>query len=64
MTHDQLVKNLHFGLTYLNLGGSNMTEYRFKLKNYETVNNPEWPKIIKVLAETGLSCLNLDNCKI
>ena len=64
MTHDQLVKKLYFGLTYLNLGGSAMKEQNFRLKNYEVLNNPEWPRIMRVLAESGLTCLNLDKCQI
>lgn len=64
MTHDQLEKNLHCGLAYLNLIGSVMGDTGFRVKNYADKNDPKWPKLIEVLAKTNIDTLNFSTCAI
>jgi len=39
-----------------------MGDTAFRMKNYENINEPKWPKIIHLLSETGLKNLNLGKC--
>jgi Ran GTPase-activating protein (RanGAP) involved in mRNA processing and transport len=36
----------------------------FRVKDYETKNDPKWPKLIDVLAKTDISTLDLGACQI
>jgi Leucine-rich repeat (LRR) protein len=47
MKKDQLEKQLHFKLDFLDLGFSNLAISSFKLKQYNAMKNPTWPHLIK-----------------
>lgn len=64
MSHDELEKHLHCGLNHFNLTGAKITDSGFRLKHYEDKNDPKWPKLIDVIAKTGIESLNLGSCSI
>lgn len=59
MTHEQLNKKLHWGLQFLDLGGSSFGTSNFKVKKYEIQSEPNWPRFIKTLGEIDLPVLDL-----
>ena len=59
MTHDQLVKKLHFGLKHLDISSMYYGASSFKVKNYEILNDPTWPELVKFIGNTDLPVLNL-----
>lgn len=64
MKHNQLVKKFYCGLKYLDLTGCKFGSSSFRAKNYEILNNPNWPEMIKFFAETTLPVMDLRNCGV
>ena len=58
MKHDQLDRKLHFGLKHLDFSSCYYGASRFKVKNFEILNDPKWPELIQFIGETDLPVLN------
>ena len=64
MKLEELVPKLHCGLKYLDIRGSTLNQSLFKMKNYETKVDPDWPKLIQLMAKTKIELLNIGQSKI
>lgn len=58
------MRKLHFGLKYLNFNGLNFGTTSFKVKTMEIQNKPEWPELVKFVAASDLSMLDLSKSQM
>ena len=49
---------MHFGLKHLDFSSCYYGASRFKVKNFEILNDPKWPELIQFIGETDLPVLN------
>jgi len=50
MTKGQLDKTFHCKLTYFNMEDSSIYSNGFKLKNYQKMSKPSWPKLLTFIS--------------